>query len=363
MRVTIKKSIIIAIAMLILLAFAVSVLTLMRIDRKVIVPGAFTYRSISPVVAEESGFVSAVYKNENSMLALNDTILTLRNDDLEMEIVNSENRIMIYKLGLEEILQLKKIDVSLSSYDISKLQEELKVKKDEREYYESVMRDKSDLYQKKIVSKDEFEAANIVLKQKELEVRSIEIQISELNKQLQKLDTSTFLSYKLKQKELEIEQDRLNYLKKRNGLLSITAKMTGKLVTDKMSGLLNSYLAKGTKIGDIVSENETDFIGYASGADIIRVREGQKVFFNVDTFRGKDFIKGVVKKIGLKPENISGSITFPVEIEVLNTEFFDRGRKRFIHAGVVGEAIIITEEDLPIMRILWEQIIKYADIN
>jgi multidrug resistance efflux pump len=363
MKVTIKKSILIAIAMVILLVFAVSVLTFMRIDRKVIVPGAFNYRHISPLVSEESGFVSAVLKNENSLLALNDTILTLRNDDIEMEIVNSENRIMIYKLGLEEILQLKKLDVSLSSYDISKLQEELKVKKDEAVYYESVLRDKNDLYEKKIVSKDEYEAANIALKQKELEVKSIQIQINELNKQLQKLDTSTFLNYKLKQKELEIEHDRLSYLKKRNGLLALTAKMPGKLVSDRMANYLNSYLPKGTQIGDIVSENEIDFIGYASGADIIRVKEGQKVFFNVDTFRGKDFIKGQVKKIGLKPENINGVITFPVEIEVTNTEFFDRGRKRFIHAGVVGEAIIITEEDLPILRILWEQIVKYADIN
>jgi multidrug resistance efflux pump len=363
MRITIRKSIIIAITMLILLAAAVTILTFMKIDRKVIVPGSFNYRRISPVVSEESGFVSRVFKDENSLLAVNDTILALRNDDLAMEMINSESKIMIFKFGLEEILQLKELDVSLSSYDISKLKEELKVKKEESEYYKSVLTDKSDLYEKKIVSKDEYEAANIALKQKELEIKSIEIQISELNKRLQKLDTSTYLSYKLKQKELEIEQEKLTYLKKRNELLSVTARMNGKLVSEKTANFLNSYLPKGTKIGDIVSENEIDFTGYASGSDIIRVKEGQKVFFNVDTFRGKDFISGIVRKIGLKPETFNGTITFPVEIEVTDNEFFDSGRKRFIHAGVVGEAIIITEEDLPILKLLWEQIVKYADIN
>jgi multidrug resistance efflux pump len=363
MRVTIRKSIIIAFAMLFLLAAAILILTFMRIDRKVIVPGAFTYRRISPVVTEESGFVSEVKKNENSLLALNDTILILRNDDLAMEIMNSENKILIYKLGLEEILQLKELDVSLSSYDLTKLKEELKVKKEEAVYYQSVLKDKTDLYQKKIVSKDEYEAANIALKQKELEIKSIEIQTNELNKRLQKLDTSTYLNYKLKQKELEIEQDRLAYLNKRKHLLTVTAKMDGKLVSDKTANFLNSFFPKGTNLGDIVSEQEIDFVGYASGADIIRVKEGQKVFFNVDTFRGKDFIKGIVNKIGLKPETMNGTITFPVEITVTDPDFFDRGRKRFIHAGVVGEAIIITEEDLPILKLLWEQVVKYADIN
>jgi hypothetical protein len=54
---------------------------------------------------------------------------------------------------------------------------------------------------------------------------------------------------------------------------------------------------------------------------------------------------------------------YPVEIEVMNKEFFDRGRKRFIHAGVVGEAIIMTERDIPIIELFWERIIKYVDMN
>lgn len=363
MRITIRKSIIIAIAMLIMLIFAISILTFMRIDRKVIIPGAFTYRNISPVVVEESGFAVQIHKNENSLISLNDTIMVLKNDDIDMDIANSENKIMIYKLSLEEILQLKELDVSLSSYDLSKLKEELKVKKEEEIYYRSVLDDKKDLYTKKIVSKDEYEGANIALKQKELEVKSIQIQLNELNKQLQKLDASTYLSYKLKQKELEIEEEKLQYLKKRNSLLTIKAKMNGKLVADNLDNYLNSYFSKGDKIGDIVSYEDIGFIGYASGSEIIRVKEGQLVYFNVDTFRGKDFIQGRVRKIGLKPDTTGGNVTFPVEIEVTNTEFFDRERKRFIHAGVVGEAIIITEEDLPILRILWERVVKYADIN
>ncbi|MDY0018260.1 MAG: hypothetical protein RBS89_10530 [Candidatus Delongbacteria bacterium] len=363
MRVTIAKSIIIAIAMLVLLIISVSILTLMKIDRKVIVPGTFTYRRISPVVIEESGFVSEIHASANSILNENDTILILRNDDLEIELANTGNKVLIYKIELEEILQLKELDVSLSSFDTSKLKEQLRVSKEEALYYSDVVKDKAGLYEKKIISKDEYEEANIIYKQKLLEIKSIEIQLSELSKRLQKLDASTYLSYKLKQKELELEEDKLTYLRKKHDLLTVTAKMNGKLITGKLDNYLNVYMEKGEKIGDIVSFDEIDFIGYATGTDLIRVKEGQKSFFNVDTFRGKDFIKGEVKSIGLKPETYNGITSFPIEIEVTNKDFFDRDRKRFIHAGVTGEAIIITEEDLPILRLLWERVVKYADMN
>ncbi|MFA7124078.1 MAG: hypothetical protein WC212_08570 [Candidatus Delongbacteria bacterium] len=363
MRVTIAKSIIIAIAMLVLLIISVSILTLMKIDRKVIVPGTFTYRRISPVVIEESGFVSEIHASANSILNENDTILILRNDDLEIELANTGNKVLIYKIELEEILQLKELDVSLSSFDTSKLKEQLRVSKEEALYYSDVVKDKAGLYKKKIISKDEYEEANIIYKQKLLEIKSIEIQLSELSKRLQKLDASTYLSYKLKQKELELEEDKLTYLRKKHDLLTVTAKMNGKLITGKLDNYLNVYMEKGEKIGDIVSFDEIDFIGYATGTDLIRVKEGQKSFFNVDTFRGKDFIKGEVKSIGLKSETYNGITSFPIEIEVTNKDFFDRDRKRFIHAGVTGEAIIITEEDLPILRLLWERVVKYADMN
>ena len=59
MRITVKNSLSIATIMVIFLVFIVILLSLMKIDRKVIVPGTFTYRNISPVIIEEDGFVQA----------------------------------------------------------------------------------------------------------------------------------------------------------------------------------------------------------------------------------------------------------------------------------------------------------------
>ncbi len=363
MRITVKNSLSIATVMVIFLVVVVVLLTFMKIDRKVIVPGTFTYRNISPVIIEEYGFVEKICATENENIEKNDTILVLRNKDIEMEILTSQNRLNIYTMELEEILQLKEFDTSINSFDVTKLKEQLQLKKVEENYYLNIYNDKKDLYKKKIISKDDFEEAELIYRQTKLEGRSIKIQIDELTRKLQKLDASSLLNYKLKQKELELEQNTLTHLNNRKKMLVVKAKMSGKLLADKLENHLNVYLSIGDQIADVVSYDHIDFIGYAVGADIIRVKEGQEVVFNVDTFRGKDFIHGKVKRIGLKTAEKNGVISYPVEIEVLSKEFFDRGRKRFIHAGVFGEAIIMTERDIPIMELLWERIIKYADIN
>ncbi|MDA3838562.1 MAG: hypothetical protein PF574_06225 [Candidatus Delongbacteria bacterium] len=363
MRITVKNSLSIAAIMVIFLVIVTILLSLMKIDRKVIVPGTFTYRNISPVIIEEEGFVEKIFATENESVEKNDTILVLRNKNIEMEILSSQNRINIYKIELEEILQLKEFDTSLNSFDVTKLKEELQVKEVEETYYKNIYNDKKDLYTKKIISKDDFEEAELLYEQTKLERRSIKIQIDELTRKLQKLDASSLLNYKLKQKELELEQNTLIHLNSRKEMLIVRAKMSGKLLADKLDNHLNVYLEIGSQIADVVSYDLIDFVGYAVGADIIRVKEGQEVVFNVDTFRGKDFIHGKVRRIGLKTAEKNGVISYPVEIEVLNKEFFDRGRRRFIHAGVVGEAIIMTERDIPIIELFWERIIKYADMN
>ncbi|MBN2790740.1 MAG: HlyD family efflux transporter periplasmic adaptor subunit [Candidatus Delongbacteria bacterium] len=363
MRITVKNSLSIATIMVVFLIFITVLLSLMKIDRKVIVPGTFTYRNISPVIIEENGFVEKICAEENEQIEKNDTILVLRNKDIEMEITNCKSRINIYKIELEEILQLKEYDTSINSFDVTKLKEELELKKVEETYYKNTYLDKKDLYEKKIISKDDYEEAELIYEQTKLESRSIKIQIDELTRILQKLDASSLLNYNLKQKELELEENTLNYLKNRKEMLVVKAKMSGKLLADKLENHLNVFLSQGDQIADVVSYDKIDFIGYAVGADIIRVKKDQEVVFNVDTFRGKDFIHGKVKRIGLKTAEKNGVISYPVEIEVLSKEFFDRGRKRFIHAGVAGEAIIMTERDIPIVELLWERIIKYADFN
>jgi multidrug efflux pump subunit AcrA (membrane-fusion protein) len=283
MRITVKNSLSIATIMVIFLIIVTILLSLMKIDRKVIVPGSFTYRNISPVIIEEEGFVENICAVENENIEKNDTILVLRNKDIEMEIISSENRINIYTMELEEILQLKEFDTSLNSYDVTKLKEELNLKKVEENYYLNIYNDKKDLYGKKIISKDDYEEAELLYKQTELESKSIKIQINELTRKLEKLDASSLLNYKLKQKELELEQDTLDHLNSRKEMLVVKAKMSGKLLADKLENHLNVYLSIGDRIADVVSYDKIDFIGYAVGADIIRVIEDQEVVFNVSS--------------------------------------------------------------------------------
>jgi hypothetical protein len=101
----------------------------------------------------------------------------------------------------------------------------------------------------------------------------------------------------------------------------------------------------------------------APGSDVVRLEPDQEVYFNVELFRRKEFVKGRVAGIGNKVVERNPSRGFPVEIEVDDKEFFDRNRKLFIQAGVPGEAIIVTEKNLTLASLLWDRFINYMDID
>ena len=105
--------------------------------------------------------------------------------------------------------------------------------------------------------------------------------------------------------------------------------------------------------------DDINFRGRAAGSDVIRVAEGQPVYFNVELFRRRNLITGTVTRVGSGVPDSSG---FTIEIEVDNRAFFDRGRELFLQAGISGEAIVITEKDVSLIRMVWERVVRIADV-
>lgn len=363
MKMTIPRALFIAGFLISILVVAFILLTMLNIDRKVSVNGSFVYRKTTPIVVNEPGFVRKILKEENCEILKGDTIAILENKDLEMEIEDVKSKIMIIELELEDILNMKQFDLNLNSLDITKLKSELKLKEIEEQYYLNILTDKKEMLKKKIISQAEFDEAEINHKSIVSEKRSLEINIDEISKKLNKLDSSSLLHYKLKQKDYESQITKLKYLEHRMNSLVIISHENGKLLAEKMEKLKNTYLEKGSQLGDVVSFNDLDFVGYANDADIIRLKPNQEVYFNVSLFRGKNYIKGHVVNIGYKPITVNGMVMFPIEIEVENKVFFDRNQEYYLQAGVVAEAIIITESDIPFFRLIWEQIINAVNVD
>ena len=62
-------------------------------------------------------------------------------------------------------------------------------------------------------------------------------------------------------------------------------------------------------------------------------------------------------------EVAGGFNAFPVTIEVSDKRFFDRDREFYIQAGVRGQAVIVVEEDLSLITLVWEKIVNFVDFG
>ncbi len=78
-------------------------------------------------------------------------------------------------------------------------------------------------------------------------------------------------------------------------------------------------------------------------ADIGKVREGQKVFFTVDAYRGREFV-GTVDQVRLSPTVTSNVVTYAVMVNVENTDLA-------LKPGMTASVEILVEEKKNVLRI------------
>jgi len=362
MRITIKKSFYIAGTMFLLLFAGIITISFFKIDRKVRINGSFVYRQIAPVVCSEDGMVERILAKENQLIKQGDTILVQTNPDIIMGLNNSINRLNILDLELKKILDVKEQDFNLSNFDQNKLRQDFAQNSRELLFYQKELEEKKNLLTRNLISGKEVDELNLKVRSLSAETEKLKLAIEEIDSKIRGLNSSSLLLYSLKLKEIEMEKENNSFLTKCKNNLVITAKTTGRILADsRLDSYLYRHIKKGDQLADVVSSDDINFVGYARDADIIRIKPGQRAYFNVELFRGKNSITGKVSSIGYKPKLIDNISYFPIEIEVDKKEFFDRDKKLFLEAGVQGEGIVLTEENLPIFRLIWEKFVSNLD--
>ena len=234
-------------------------------------------------------------------------------------------------------------------------------RKERLSYLETAVGHTRDLLAKNLGSRRSYEDAVLAHRAAQADVADLEIRIAQAAGRLAELDSTSRLRYDLKRREYAIEQDRLRQLRERVARLTVAAPADGRLLAEDLEGLLNRWVARGAAVGEVVSSDRIGFLGHARGADAVRLSEGQDVYFNVEVFRRRRFVRGTVTRIGFKATEGTGG--FPVEIDVPDNRFFDRGRELFIQAGVPGEAVIITERGVSLVALVWEKVIDTLDVD
>ncbi len=187
---------------------------------------------ISP---QEGGIVQEIIIEEGSKLQAGDEILRLSNDNLDLQILNSEA-----ELAEKENL-LRNTLISMEQQRLSvqqeKLQLQIEVKRLQRKYEQNKA-----LYDENLIAREEF-----LLAQEDYELAAGRLQLV----QERALQDSLYRSVEIKQMEESLDNMRLNMqmIRRRKDKLTIKSPIDGEL--GLLDVVLGQSVASGAKIGQI----------------------------------------------------------------------------------------------------------------
>ena len=364
MKLTIRRTLLFSLALFIVLAVAALLVLFYRINRTVLVDGVVNYRKSFPVTVLEGGYVRQIVVEEDSPVEEGDIVLVLTSHELDIEIAETERRLAMTETEIESMEAQLETDSFLASRDVASLEELLETRKLELEYHVGQYDMRKELYRTGSITREQYDASRLTYRTAEGAVAEIEIQLSKAVRRYTGLGKAGNTSISLKRMALDLDRKKLDYLLARRENLIVRAPGAGVLLSNTWSSIENTFVTKGSRVADIVSFDEIDFVGLAKDTDVIRIAEGQRSYFDVELFRRKVFVSGTVTDISYRAVEVAGGLNaFPVTIEVSDKRFFDRDREFYIQAGVRGQAVIVVEEDLSLITLVWEKIVNFVDFG
>ena len=268
---------------------------------------------ISPI---EGGIVDAILIEEGSQVKKGDEILRLSNDNLDLQILNSEAELA----EKENILRNTQIQMEQDRLNVkqSKAEYQLNVKRLKRTYEQQ-----KTLYEEKLIAKEDY------LKAKEdYDLAAEKLQII-LDKEVQ---DSLFRSTQVERMRESLENMQINMrmIRKRKDNLTIKAPIDGQLGI--LDAVLGENIGAGTKIGQISDMSSYKIEAQIDEHYIDRVTPGlaatferQNVTFNASLRKvypevrdGK--FKADFKFEGEVPENIRSGQTYYLNLQLGSPE-------------------------------------------
>ena len=268
---------------------------------------------ISPI---EGGIVDAILIEEGSQVKKGDEILRLSNDNLDLQILNSEAELA----EKENILRNTQIQMEQDRLNVkqSKAEYQLDVKRLKRKYEQQ-----KTLYEEKLIAKEDY------LKAKEdYDLAAEKLQII-LDKEVQ---DSLFRSTQVERMRESLENMQINMrmIRKRKDNLTIKAPIDGQLGI--LDAVLGENIGAGTKIGQISDMSSYKIEAQIDEHYIDRVTPGlaatferQSATFNASLRKvypevrdGK--FKADFKFEGEVPENIRSGQTYYLNLQLGSPE-------------------------------------------
>ena len=260
----------------------------------------------------EGGVVEEIYIEEGSQVRKGDVILSLSNENLDMQILNSEA-----ELAEKENI-LRNTMISMEQQKLSVQQERLQLEMDVRRYRRAYEQQKA-LYDEKLIAREAFLQAE---EDYRLAIDKLELV---RNRELQ---DSLYRTAEIEQMEESLENMRINMqmIRRRKDNLDIKAPIDGEL--GLLDAGLGQSIASGTKIGQI-----NDLSSYKIEAQIDE-HYIDRVFAGLDaTFERQDeTFAATIRKVypevregkfkadfkftGQQPENIRTGQTYYLNLQL-----------------------------------------------
>ena len=260
----------------------------------------------------EGGVVEEIYIEEGSQVRKGDVILSLSNENLDMQILNSEA-----ELAEKENI-LRNTMISMEQQKLSVQQECLQLEMEVRRYRRAYEQQKA-LYDEKLIAREAFLQAE---EDYRLAIDKLELV---RNRELQ---DSLYRTAEIEQMEESLENMRINMqmIRRRKDNLDIKAPIDGEL--GLLDAVLGQSIASGTKIGQI-----NDLSSYKIEAQIDE-HYIDRVFAGLDaTFERQDeTFAATIRKVypevregkfkadfkftGQQPENIRTGQTYYLNLQL-----------------------------------------------
>ena len=264
---------------------------------------------ISPL---EGGVVKEIIREEGSSVRKGDPILRLSNDNLDLQILNSEAELA----EKENILRNTMIQMEQQKLSVKqeRLQLEMEVRRRERNW-----RQQKALYDEKLIARE-------IWLQAEEDYRLAEDRLDLVRER--ELQDSLYRSVEIEQMEESLENMRQNMqmIRKRKENLTIKAPINGEL--GLLDAVLGQSIASGTRIGQINDLSSYKIEAQIDEYYIDRVMPGLEALFE----RQADEFRAIIRKVypevregrfkadfrfsGQQPDNIRTGQTYYMNLQL-----------------------------------------------
>lgn len=264
---------------------------------------------ISPL---EGGVVKEIIREEGSSVRKGDPILRLSNDNLDLQILNSEAELA----EKENILRNTMIQMEQQKLSVKqeRLQLEMEVRRRERNW-----RQQKALYDEKLIARE-------IWLQAEEDYRLAEDRLDLVRER--ELQDSLYRSVEIEQMEESLENMRQNMqmIRKRKENLTIKAPINGEL--GLLDAVLGQSIASGTRIGQINDLSSYKIEAQIDEHYIDRVMPGLEALFE----RQADEFRAIIRKVypevregrfkadfrfsGQQPDNIRTGQTYYMNLQL-----------------------------------------------